>query len=375
MHLQRRWGSRARVTFTWLSLTANLSLTGCQSRLTEEPATGPSPAARQPDQPFTGAEEGNAQAAAEYDAMLTTYPYPFDVRHFDTEVQGHKQRMAYMDVGPSEKSRHAIVLLHGKNFSGAHWGRTANGLAARGYRVVIPDQIGFGKSSKPTDIQYSFHMLAHETKRLLDSVGVAEATVVGHSMGGMLATRFALMYPSFTKQLVLVNPIGLEDYAAKVPYTPVEQQAKATLEATPRSIRQYMTESYFDGQWKDEYEEVVALQAGWATGPDKQHLAWVSALTADMIFTQPVVHEFSRLKVPTLLVIGQRDRTALGKNLVPPEVAQGMGLYPELGHRAAQAIPGAQLVPLDAVGHLPHYEAFDAWMAALTKFLPQAAKP
>src|SRR5690606_3237400 len=165
-------------------------------------------------------------------------------------------------------------------------------------------------------------------------------------MGGMLATRFALMHPEFTRQLVLLNPIGLEDYAHKVPYATIDKRAHAALQATPESLRQYMSTNYFDGRWKPEYDEVVALQAGWAVGPDKEHLALVSALTADMIFTQPVVHEFPRLQTPTLLVIGQRDRTALGKDLVPQEVAKTMGLYPQLGRAVAAAIPNAKLVPL-----------------------------
>ena len=77
--------------------------------------------------------------------------------------------------------------------------------------MVAPDQIGFGKSSK-ADLHYSFHQLADNTKKLLEHLGIDQAVIVGHSMGGMLATRFALMFPGATSQLVLVDPIGLEDY-------------------------------------------------------------------------------------------------------------------------------------------------------------------
>lgn len=339
-----------------------LAVGACQPRLSAEPSSAEpkGAAAAEVSLPTTG-----------YDARLTNYPYPFEVLTFATKIQGREHTMAYMDVSPEldVAPKSTVVLFHGKNFSGAHWEQTARALVQSGYRVLMPDQLGFGKSSKPTDIQYSFHLLAHLSKRLLDHLGVQDASVVGHAMGGMLATRFALMHPEFTRQLVLLNPIGLEDYAHKVPYATIDEQAHAALQATPESLRQYMSTNYFDGRWKPEYDEVVALQAGWAVGPDKEHLALVSALTADMIYTQPVVHEFPRVKTPTLLVIGQRDRTALGKNLVPQEVAKTMGLYPQLGRAVAAAIPNAKLVPLESVGHLPHYEAFDIWIRTLTSFL------
>src|SRR5690606_12690241 len=110
-------------------------------------------------------------------------------------------------------------LMHGKNFCGAYWERTARDLQSDGFRVIIPDQLGFGKSEKPTSYQYSFAGRAKNTKDLLDSLDLSKATVVGHSMGGMLASRFAIMYPDLTEKLVLLNPIGLEDWAKKgVPY-------------------------------------------------------------------------------------------------------------------------------------------------------------
>ena len=67
--------------------------------------------------------------------------------------------------------------------------------------------------------------------------------------------------------------------------------------ATPDSVRAYMRENYFAGQWKPDYEPLVEIQAGWLLGPDRERMAWTSALTTDMVFTQPVVHEFPDLKV------------------------------------------------------------------------------
>jgi pimeloyl-ACP methyl ester carboxylesterase len=72
-----------------------------------------------------------------------------------------------------------------------------------------------------------------------------------------------------------------------------------------------------------------------------------------MIMTQPVLYRFGDIAVPTLLMIGQKDTTAVGKDLAPPELRPRLGNYPELGKAAARAIPGARLVEFPDLGHAP----------------------
>lgn len=255
--------------------------------------------------------------AAALDPELTTYPYPYPVRFHEAETQGQRLRMAYMDVAAERPNGRTVVLLHGKNFSGAYWASTIKALATEGYRVVAPDQIGFGKSSKPASYQFTFHTLAANTRSLLDALGVRRFSLVGHSMGGMLAARMALMYPERVERLALVNPIGLEDWKLVAPYRTVEESFAQELRATPESIREYQRLNYFGGEWKPEYDALTEILAGWTRHPEYRRVAWNAALTSDMIFTQPVLYEFGRLRTPTLLVIGQRDRTAVGKDRVP----------------------------------------------------------
>ena len=307
------------------------------------------------------------------DARLGQYEYPFPVQVLAIDAQRQSLDMAYMDVAPKQSNGQTVLLLHGKNFSGAYWERTITELLADGYRVVVPDQIGFGKSSKPDHLQYSFQMLADQTRRLLDSLKVDDVTVVGHSMGGMLATRFALMFPERTRSLVLVNPIGLEDWQHKqVPWQSVEAWYQGELNKTPEKVKAYMTASYFDGQWKEAYDPLLTLQQGWMRGPDYPRIAWNSALHYEMIFSQPVVQDFDRLTVTTLLVIGTRDRTALGRNRAPEEIRETLGRYDQLGQKTVQRIPDATLVELEGIGHVPQFEAFDRYMAALRTFLQQS---
>jgi len=297
---------------------------------------------------------------------LENYEYPFEVKFHP--VGEHK--MAYMDVPAEVNYQATLVLLHGKNFCGAYWEQTARQLSQYGYRIIIPDQIGFGKSSKPTDYGYTFANLASNTRALLQTLKVDNAVIVGHSMGGMLAARFALMFPAQTKQLVLVNPIGLEDWAKKgVPYRGVDAWYQRELKKDAASIKEYQKENYYGGQWEPKYDKWVDLLAGMTTSDNYSQLAKVQALTYDMIYKQPVVQDFPKISPPTLLIIGQRDQTALGKDLVDDTLRAQLGNYPELGRAAAEAIPIARLVELPGVGHLPHVEAYDQFQQGLLYFI------
>ena len=310
-----------------------------------------------------------AAALVSYDPELTTFNYPYPVSFFPLASQRQSVRMAYMDVPAQQFTGKVALLLHGKNFASAYWEPTIRALRANGFRVIAPDQIGFGKSSKPESYQFTFHTLADNTRQLLDARKVGKVHVVGHSMGGMVATRFALMYPERVEKLILVNPIGLEDYRVGVPYRTVDDWYRQELLATPESIREYQKKSYYAGEWKPEYETLIQAAAGQTHHPEYRRVAWNSALTADMIVTQPVVHEFPHVRVPTLLIIGLRDRTALGAAWAPKDVAEKMGDYTQLGKRTAASIPNARLVELPGVGHMPQVEAFAQYRDALLSFL------
>jgi pimeloyl-ACP methyl ester carboxylesterase len=236
--------------------------------------------------------------------------------------------------------------------------------------VVAPDQIGFCKSSKPEHYQYSFQQLAANTHALLEAIGVTKATVMGHSTGGMLAVRYGLLYPDQTEQLVLANPIGLEDWKALgVPSLGVDKWYGRELGTTADKIRNYEKSTYYVNQWKPEYEPWVQMLAGLYRGPGRQIVAWNSALLYDMIYTQPVVYEFPLLKMPVLLLIGTKDNTAIGKDAAPAELRPKLGNYAELGKRAAKAMPHATLVEFDNMGHAPQMQDPKAFHAALLKGL------
>jgi pimeloyl-ACP methyl ester carboxylesterase len=295
---------------------------------------------------------------AGYGPELEGFPYPYPIRHFRFVSQGQELQMAYMDVAPQEHANgRTAVLMHGKNFCGATWETTIVALSGAGYRVVVPDQIGFCASTKPPHYQYSFQQLANNTRALLANVSVSRATVIGHSTGGMLATRFALMYPDTVEQLILVDPIGLEDWKALgVPSRTVDQWYERELKLSADKLRAYEKSVYYVGRWKPEYERWVDMLAGLNRGPGRALVAWNSALIYDMIFTQPVVYEFSLLKMPTTLMLGDHDTTAIGSDIAPPDVRARIGRYDLLGKEVVQHIPRGRLIEFAGYGHAPQIE-------------------
>jgi pimeloyl-ACP methyl ester carboxylesterase len=310
---------------------------------------------------------GAADDGPAYGPQLQGFDYPWPVSHFAFTSQGEVLDMAYLDVKPTAPPNGGtVVLLHGKNFCAATWQGTIAVLVEAGYRVIAPDQIGFCKSTKPAHYQFSLQQLAGNTRALLASLGIDRATIIGHSVGGMLGMRSALTFPDGVERLVLVDPVGLEDWKAKgVPWQSVDAWYQQELKTTADSIRDYQRTTYYAGTWDAKYERWVQMLAGLYRGPGRDIVAWNAALIDDMAYTQPVFYEFEQLKVPVLLMVGDKDTTAIGKNLAPPAVRATLGNYPLLAKAAAARIPRVQLVEFPDLGHAPQIQAPDVFHKAL----------
>jgi pimeloyl-ACP methyl ester carboxylesterase len=311
--------------------------------------------------------DGPSYANAEpLGTAMENWAYPYPVQMLQFEMEGRPVRMAYMDVKPQNPNGQTLLLMHGKNFGSDYWANTLKAMSTYGYRVIAPDQIGFGKSSKP-ELRYSFATLAENTTRLLEHLKIGRVTVIGNSMGGMLAVHFARKYPERVAALVLENPLGLEDYVASIPAQQTPTLVRLEMAQTPASYRNFV-KSYFP-VWKSEYERFVEQFARVQLSGDYPRFALVSALTYQMIYEGPILNELPRLTVPTLLVIGQNDRTVFGRRFAPPEVVRPMGNYPVLGRTAQMNIPGAVLKEFNGVGHVPHLEQPERFHAVVMDFI------
>jgi pimeloyl-ACP methyl ester carboxylesterase len=300
-----------------------------------------------------------------YAGAYAQVEYPYPLKQVELQLEGKAVRMAYMDVQPGAAAQ-TVLLLHGKNFNGYYWKDVIAFLEKNNFRVIVPDQPGWGRSDKP-DLHYSFHLLANATRALLDTLKIDKVIVVGHSMGGMLASRFAMLFPGRVEKLVLENPIGLEDYKRFVPYQSTEQQFAKEKNASYETYKKYQ-QSYYP-EWRPEYEQYVKAQAEALQRADFEKIAWVNAVTYQMIYEQPVCYEWDRIQSPALLIIGQEDRTVVGKALLTEEQKKQYGQYPQLGRKTQQAIRGAKLAALKGVGHIPHIQAPEQFQQHLLAFI------
>ncbi|HIA50322.1 MAG TPA: alpha/beta hydrolase, partial [Acidobacteria bacterium] len=144
--------------------------------------------------------------------------YPHPVSYLSFRMYGQDVRMAYMDVSPATAANgQTVVLLHGGNFFAEYWKGTIEVLRHEGFRILATDRIGYGRSSKPL-VPYTLHDMALHIKMLLEEKGIPGAAIVGHSMGGMVTSRFAFSYPEMTTHAVMVNQVGLTDQRLDRPW-------------------------------------------------------------------------------------------------------------------------------------------------------------
>ena len=303
-----------------------------------------------------------------YGIDLEGFAYPYPVNLFPIVNDGEQLRMAYMDVVPAQPNGRVVVLLHGRNFPSSYWAPVIKTLAGAGFRVVVPDQIGFGKSSKPSG-ELHFDTLARNTIALLDALQVPKADIVAHSMGGMLAVRIARAYPDRVAHLVLTAPIGLEDYRLYVPPTPTDKIMETEDKLTTDGYRKQLETNY---SLKLPPEQVTPfIDARFNIKGSADYPRWLRAFVASyqMIYREPVVHEIPLLAQPTLFVMGADDHNAPGRPNAPEALRAKMGHNAELAQGLAKLMADARAEVIANTGHLVFLEARDKYDALLLGFL------
>lgn len=300
------------------------------------------------------AQEPPAAPPADWGALSITLedvPYPHPVAYLPFVLEGQDVRMAYMDVAPlGTANGKSVILLHGMNFFAEAWTDTIDILRKEGYRVIAIDQIGYGRSSKPI-LHYSISTHAMNTKRLLDHLGIQVTDIVTHSMGGMVASRFAALYPDAVGNLAMINQIGLTDTRAGRPARDIMEIYKGVLARDYPEIVRGMRNYYV--QWKPEYLKYVKIHYGWTRSGDWPRMAMVRAWQQHAIANDPVVYDWPHIKARTLVIGGEKD----GPN------------YPALARRVADTVPNGQVFIIPGVGHNPQFEAPGQLYPPLLKFL------
>jgi len=229
-------------------------------------------------------------------------------------------------------------------------------LVDAGYRVVVPDQIGFGKSSKPQG-DLHFDTLARNTIALLDHLNIAKADVVAHSLGGMLGVRIARAYPDRVGHLVLAAPIGLEDYRLYVPPTPTEKILENEDKLTAEGYRKQLQTNY---SLKIPPDQITPfIDARFNIKGSSGYPRWLRAFvnSAQMIYREPVVHEIPLVTQPTLFIMGADDHNAPGRPNAPEALRPKMGHNADLAKALAAQMPDARAEVIPDAGHLVFLDA------------------
>ena len=289
-------------------------------------------------------------------------PYPFPSSYLPLTLYGQDVRMAYMDVAPQGTANgHTVMIFHGHNFAGFYFGNIIDALRAEGFRVIVVDQIGYGRSSKPL-IQYTLSDMARNSNAILESLKIDRVMVVGHSMGGMLAARFASLYPKVAERVVIYNPIGLIDTRHGRSPGNVDAQYKNALGATYQSVKAGLMRyvAHDPTKWNDEFEKYARIRYAWTLGAEWPRLAMVQTLTGSLISGDPVVYDWAHIQAPTLAFGGAED--------VLPGTAK---LFQDRMKVLADTVPqgNGKLHLIPGLGHVPHLEDAAKTIPPLVAFL------
>ena len=320
--------------------------------------------------PFLSAHAADPTPREPYGIGLEGFAYPHPVTMLPLVNDGEPVRMAYMDIAPAQPNGRTAVLLHGRNFPSSYWEPVIKTLNDSGYRVVVPDQIGFGKSSKPvTDLH--FDTLARNTIALLDHLQIAKADIVAHSLGGMLGVRLARAYPDRVAHLLLAAPIGMEDYRLYVPPTPTEKILDNEDKLTPEGYRKQLETNYSLKLPPDQVTPFI--DARFNIKGSAEYQRWLRSFvnSAQMIYREPVVHEIPLITQPTLFIMGADDHNAPGKPNAPEALRAKMGQNADLAKALAVKMPNGRAEVIPDAGHLVFLDAPAKFNALMLGFLSQ----
>jgi 4,5:9,10-diseco-3-hydroxy-5,9,17-trioxoandrosta-1(10),2-diene-4-oate hydrolase len=261
---------------------------------------------------------------------------PADVYHYD------------VGTGP------AVMLLHGWNHHAEAWIRNIGPVARAGYRVVALDLPGFGRSGMP-HIDYSLRGYSRFITRLMDALRMDRAALVGSSMGGAISLKTAIDHPSRVSAVVGVDPAGMFERPPRLWSLLASPALRAVVRpfvGRRRILEESHKNAYFDKTLSSPQQVDVMAEAHLQPGYRDHFLAMAQSLATTPAGEQ-LWQELPGLTMPVLVVWGRQDRT------LPVHHA----------YRAAQRIPGSELVLYDQCGHLPMYEKAEDFNRDMVDFL------
>jgi pimeloyl-ACP methyl ester carboxylesterase len=253
------------------------------------------------------------------------------------EVDG--VRVHYQTAG--NPSAPVLVLVHGFASSTLVWSRVLLELAAKGFRVIAPDLIGFGYSEKPRTLDYTIAAQAQMVSGLLNQLEINNAVIIGSSYGAAVAATIALDYPDRVVKLILVGAVTNNEptkyMVMRLFSSPVVGDIISPfLLGSRRLLRRRMKRVYDRHSWPLDEKRV-----------DARHLPLQAARTQRAVIrtvrrwdADRIRREAHLISQPTLILWGDQDREVPLRD----------------GELLQREIPGARLIVFRDCGHSPHEE-------------------
>ena len=252
------------------------------------------------------------------------------------EAQVFGRRICYYDLGTGSP----LVLVHGVGGDADQWAPCLRTLAAA-HRVIAIDLPGFGRSDKPA-IDYRVAGFVEFLDRFLATIGIAKASLLGHSLGGWIAATFATCFPDKVAKLILNDAAGIDEGAIEIP---------VDLNVSTRANMRRVLELMFHDQslvTDPLVDFVYALHLERGDGH-----AIKSVLETLNAPCEKLDGKLAQIEAPTLILWGENDA------VTPLAMA----------HAYHRGIAGSRIQTLAHCGHLPCLEKPDAFATAVTAFL------
>ena len=271
--------------------------------------------------------------------LLTASATGFAQAAADKTATVYGAKIHYLEAG----SGPAVILLHGLGGDTSNWAATIAPLSAR-FRVIVPDQIGFGRSDKPL-LNYRVATLVDFLDGFMKQVGVERASLVGNSLGGFTAAAYALAHPEKVERLVLVDAAGFsmpKDFDPRI--------ASALNPSTREQAKTILSLIFYNKQFTTDAAVDMILTRHVMAGDGYTVQRFIDSIARG---EDVLDGKLGGIKQPTLIVWGKEDL------LTPMWMAE----------RFKKEINGSQLVVFDQCGHVPQLEKAAEFNAAVIKFL------
>ncbi len=257
-----------------------------------------------------------------------------------TNVNGSVIR--YLEDGPSDCK--TLILLHGIGASAERWSRVIPTLS-RHYRVIAPDIIGFGYSDKPV-VEYTMDFFIDFLESFLDNLSISEASIIGSSLGGHIATEFAIRFPHMVEKLVLVSPAGMMRKSSPT----LDRYIMAALYPEYQRVYEVFSEMVYDSNTIN--QETLMDFVNRMNLPNAKY-AFMSTLSG-IRYAPKLTGRLSNITAPTLLMWGENDTT------IP---------LAEYAHQYNEIPNMEELVVIKKCGHIAPIERPATFNRIVLKFL------